>query len=66
MCFLNTKYVNTRESIESLKIIESLVKDKEELLKTCGVRCRTISEGSSNFSDRSDAESDELTNFQMN
>lgn len=55
LCYVNSKYVNTRVSMEPSQILESLLQDKVELLKQCGVQFSTISDSSA--SDVSDTES---------
>ncbi|CAF0707354.1 unnamed protein product [Brachionus calyciflorus] len=53
LCFLDTRYINTREALEPSQIIKSLISDKDELLKMCGVQFTPI-----NTSEESSSEVD--------
>ena len=41
--FLDTRFINTRETMEPSEIVKSLIADKNELLQSCGVKFTTIS-----------------------
>ncbi|CAF1046822.1 unnamed protein product [Brachionus calyciflorus] len=46
-CFVDTRFVNTRDAMEPSSIIKSLILDKEELLKLAGVKFTTIKQKTS-------------------
>ncbi|CAF0984873.1 unnamed protein product [Brachionus calyciflorus] len=43
LCFIDSRFVNTRDSMAPSEIIKSLILDKEELLRLAGVKFDTIS-----------------------
>ena len=42
-CYVDAKFINTRDAMEPSTIIKSLILDKEELLRLAGVKFTTIS-----------------------
>ncbi|RMZ95763.1 hypothetical protein BpHYR1_043262 [Brachionus plicatilis] len=54
MCFVDTRYIRTRDTMEPTQIIKSLIVNKDELLRTAGVKFTTVSDSS----EASDTDSD--------
>ncbi|RNA44067.1 hypothetical protein BpHYR1_014825 [Brachionus plicatilis] len=56
MCFLDTRYINIRESMAPSDVVKSLTCDRQELLKLCGVSFTPINTSEESSSEASEAE----------
>ncbi|RNA23232.1 hypothetical protein BpHYR1_014571 [Brachionus plicatilis] len=56
MCFLDTRYINIRESMAPSDVVKSLTCDRQKLLKLCGVSFTPINTSEESSSEASEAE----------
>ncbi|RNA24473.1 hypothetical protein BpHYR1_051898 [Brachionus plicatilis] len=68
MCFVDTRYISTHDTMEPTQIIKSLIVNKDEVLRTEGVKFTTVSDSSEANDTNSDAytETDSQTVLKTN
>ncbi|CAF0812270.1 unnamed protein product, partial [Brachionus calyciflorus] len=62
ICFVDTRFISTRETMSPSEIIKSLIEDKEQLLKLAGVKFTTISASEDSSSTEQSSNNEDETN----
>lgn len=66
MCFVDTRYISTRDTMEPTQIIKSLIVNKDELFRTAGVKFTTVSDSSEASDTNSDVDTETDSQVETN